>query len=131
MAHLFTRSLSEHLLLVICYESIVIIAWVLSLLTLLSMQVMQLERLAALEVMSVNAYAEAQKGFIAAEQSLLECERHLSNITVLASTTCQIQSAGKNLWLISSKSKPRLEVLVFLDKKTNIATRLNWRQSFE
>ena len=108
-----------------------IIAWVLSLLTLLSMLVMQLERLAALEVMSVNTYAEAQKGFIAAEQSLIECEQHLSNITALDSPTCHIQSAGKNLWLISSKSKPRLEVLLFLDEKTNLATRLNWRQNFD
>ena len=131
MARLFTRSLSEHLLPVICCESIVIIAWVLSLLTLLSMLVIQLERLAALEVTSVNAYTQSQKEFIAAEQSLIECEQHLSNITVLASTTCDIQSAGKNLWLISSKSKPSLEILVFLDEKTNIATRINWRQKFE
>ena len=131
MARLFTRSLSEYSPPVICCESTMIIAWVLSLLTLLSMLVMQLERLAALEVMSVNAYAEAQKEFIAAEQSLIECEQHLSNITDLANPACKIQSAGKNLWLISSKSKPRLEVLVFLDEKTNSATRLNWRQSFE
>jgi Tfp pilus assembly protein PilX len=108
-----------------------IIAWVLSLLTLLSMLVMQLERLAALEVMSVNAYAETQKGFIAAEKTLIECEQHLSNITVLENPTCHIQSVGKNLWLISSKSKPSLEALIFLDEKTNIATRLNWRQKFE
>jgi hypothetical protein len=131
MARPFTRSLSEHLLPVICCESIVIIAWVLSLLTLLSMLVIQLESLAALEVMSVNTYTQSQKEFIAAEQSLIECEQHLSNITVLASTTCDIQSAGKNLWLISSKSKPSLEILVFLDEKTNITTRLNWRQKFE
>ena len=131
MARLFTRSLSEHLLPVICCESIVIIAWVLSLLTLLSMLVIQLERLAALEVMSVNTYTQSQKEFIAAEQSLIECEQHLSNITVLASTTCDIQSAGKNLWLMSSKSKPSLEILVFLDEKTHITTRLNWRQKFE
>ena len=131
MARLFTRSLSEHLPLVICCESIVIIAWALSLLTLLSMLVIQLERLAALEVMSVNTYTQSQKEFIAAEQSLIECEQHLSNITVLASTTCDIQSAGKNLWLISSKLKPSLEILVFLDEKTNIAIRLNWRQNFE
>ena len=131
MARLFTRSLSEHLLPVICCESIVIIAWVLSLLALLSMLVIQLERLAVLEVMSVNTYTQSQKEFIAAEQSLIECEQHLSNITVLASTTCDIQSAGKNLWLISSKSKPSLEILVFLDEKTNITTRLNWRQKFE
>ena len=131
MARLFTRSLSEHLLPVICCESIVIIAWVLSLLTLLSMLVIQLERLAALEVMSVNTYTQSQIEFIAAEQSLIECEQHLSNITVLANATCDIQSAGKNLWLISSKSKPSLEILVFLDEKTHIATRLNWRQKFE
>lgn len=131
MVHLFTRGLSEHSPLVICYESSMIIAWVLSLLTLLSMLVMQLERLAALEVMSVNTYSEAQKGFIAAEQSLIECEQHLSNITALDSPTCYIQSAGKNLWLISSKSKPSLETLIFLDDKTHIAARLNWRQKFE
>ena len=108
-----------------------ILAWVLSLLTLLSMLVIQLERLAALEVMSVNTYAESQKEFIAAEKALLECEQHLSNITVLESPPCHIQSVGKNLWLIFSKSKPSLEILIFLDEKTNIATRLNWRQNFE
>lgn len=131
MVYRFTKSLSEHSPLVISCESTMIIAWVLSLLTLLSMLVIQLERLAALEVMSVNAYAEAQKRFTAAEQSLLECEQHLSNITTLDSSTCYIQSAGKNLWLISSNSKPSLETLIFLDDKTRSATRLNWRQKFE
>ena len=131
MAHPFTKGLSEHLPLVIYSESTMIIAWVLSLLTLLSMLVIQLERLAALEVMSVNTYVEAQKGFIAAEKALLECEQHLSNITVLANPACHVQSVGKNLWLISSKSNPKLEILIFLDEKTNIATRLNWRQNFE
>lgn len=108
-----------------------IIAWVLSLLTLLSMLVIQLERLAALEVMSINTYAGSQKEFIAAEKSLLECERQISNLAALDSATCSIQSAGKNLWLISSKSKPSLEILIFLDDQTRIATRLNWRQKFE
>ena len=131
MVYRFTKSLSEHSPLVISCESNMIIAWVLSLLTLLSMLVIQLERLAALEVMSVNTYVEAQKRFISAEQSLLECEKHLSNITALGSPTCYIQSAGKNLWLISSNSKPSLEALIFLDDKTHSATRLNWRQKFE
>ena len=131
MADPFTRALSEYLPLVICGESTMVLAWVLSLLTLLSMLVIQLERLAALEVMSVNTYVEAQKEFIAAEKALLECEQHLSNIAVLESPSCHIRSAGKNLWLISSKSKPMLEALIFLDEKTNIATRVNWRQSFE
>jgi hypothetical protein len=131
MADPFTRDLSEHLPLVIYFESNMIVAWVLSLLTLLSMMVIQLERLAALEVMSVKTYAESQKEFIAAEKSLLECEQYLSNITVLVNPTCHIQSAGKNLWLLSSNSKPSLEILIFLDEKTNIATRVNWRQNFE
>ena len=131
MAHLSTRSSSAYLPLVICCESTVIIAWVLSLLTLLSMLVIQLERLVALEVMSVNTYAQAQKEFIAAEKALLECEQHISNITALVNPTCHIQSAEKNLWLISSKSKPSLEILILVDAKTNIATRLNWRQNFE
>lgn len=131
MVYPFIRSLSEYLPLVICCESLVIIAWVLSLLTLLSLLVMQLERLAALEVISVNTYSESQKEFIAAEQSLLECERHISNIASLENPACHIQSAGKNRWLISSKSKPSLEILISLDEKTNMATRLNWRQKFE
>ena len=131
MAHPSTKSLGAYLPHAICCESTVIITWVLSLLTLLSMLVIQLERLASLEVMSVNTYAEAQKEFIAAEKALLECEQHLSNITILENPACHIQSVGKNLWLISSKSKPSLEILIFLDEKTNIATRLNWRQNFE
>ncbi len=131
MAYPFTRSLSKYSPLVICYESSMIIAWVLSLLTLLSMLVMQLERLAALEVMSVITYVETQKAFIVVEQSILECEKYLSNITALDSPACSIRSSGKNLWLISSKSKPSLETLIFLDDKTNIARRLNWRQKFE
>ncbi|QWE30995.1 hypothetical protein [Polynucleobacter sp. Adler-ghost] len=108
-----------------------VLAWVLSLLALLSMLVIQLERLAALEVMSVNTYVEAQKQFIAAEKALLECEQHLSNITVIENPPCHIQSVGKNLWLLSSKLKPSLEILIFLDEKNNIVTRLNWRQNFE
>ena len=131
MADPFTKGLSEYLPLVIYCETNMILAWVLSLLTLFSMLVIQFERLVALEVMSVNTYVEAQKGFITAEKVLLECEQHLSEITVLANSACHIQSAGKNLWLISSKSNPSLEAHIFLDEKTNIATRVNWRQSFE
>lgn len=108
-----------------------IIAWVLSLLVLLSSLVAHLERLTALEIVGVNSYVESQKKFITAERSLLECERHLSNITALENASCHIQSAGKNLWLISSIEKPILEVLVYHDVKTNVVTRLNWRQSFE
>lgn len=108
-----------------------IIAWVLSLLTLLSMLVIQLERLVALELMSINTVMQAHKDFIAAENEILECEKHLSNITALKNTHCHIQSAGKNLWRISSTTKPSLEILVFMDEKITSPTRINWRQNFE
>ena len=108
-----------------------IIAWVLSLLTLLSMLVIQLERLVALELMSVNTVVESHEGFMAAEKEILACEKHLSNIAALPNSTCHIQSVGKNLWLISSSVKPGLEILVFMDEKINSPTRINWRQKFE
>jgi len=108
-----------------------IIAWVLSLLLLLSSLVHHLERLAALEVISVNTYIKSHQQFIAAERALLECEQHLSNISGLENAACHVQSVGKNLWLISSKEKPVLEVLVLLDEQTSLVTRLNWRQQFE
>ena len=108
-----------------------IIAWILSLLLLLSTLIIQLERLAALEVISTNTYIESQKQFIAAEKAILECERHLSHLSSLDNASCHIQSAGKHLWLISSKEKPRIEVLVFLDEQTHKVSRLNWRQNFE
>ena len=108
-----------------------IIAWILSLLTLLSMLVIQMERLVALELMSVNTIAESHQGFMVAEKEIVACEKHLSNIVVLPNSTCHIQSAGKNLWLISSTTKPSLEILVFMDEKIKSPTRINWRQNFE
>ena len=108
-----------------------IIAWVLSLLTLLSMLAIQLERLVALELLSVNTIAQSHQRFMAAENEILACEKHLSNITTLSNYTCHIQSAGKNLWLISSTTKPSLEILVFMDEKIKSPIRINWRQNFE
>ena len=108
-----------------------IIAWVFSLLTLLASLIIHIERLAALEVVGVNTDVESHKQFIAAEKALLECEQHITNIAALVNPACRIQSAGKNLWLVSSKGKPTLEILIFVDEKTNIATRLHWRQDFE
>jgi len=108
-----------------------IIAWVLSLLLLLASLVHHLERLTALEVISVSTYLKSHHQFIANEKALFECEHHLPTLSQLENTACHVQSAGKNLWLISTKEKPVLEVLVFLDKETNLVTRLNWRQQFE
>lgn len=73
----------------------------------------------------------SQRHFIAAEKSVLECQQNISQITVLTENNCFIQSIGKNIWLISSKQKPSIEVHIYVDEKTGVATRLNWHQSFE
>ena len=108
-----------------------IIAWVISLLVLLATALGHLERLLTLETIALSTLEQSRKQFIAAEKSLLGCEKDLSNIAVIESDACHIQSSGKNLWLISTKGKPSIEVLVLMDDKTSIATRLNWRQKFD
>ena len=108
-----------------------ILAWVASLLLLCSSLLACLERLTALRIVEVKTIAIAQQGFIEAEKSVLACEKSLSNLSALNENTCFIQAISKNHWLITSKSKPAIQVQVFLDEKTNIATRLNWRQVFE
>ncbi|QWE16903.1 hypothetical protein [Polynucleobacter sp. AP-Nino-20-G2] len=107
-----------------------IIAWVLSLLMLLASLVNILERSVALELVALNTATDSGKKFIAAEKALLECEQHLENIAAI-NIACHIQSAGKNLWLISTKENPTIEILVSLDEKTKQVTRLNWRQEFK
>jgi hypothetical protein len=108
-----------------------IIAWVISLLVLLSTVFGHLECLLTLEVIALNTFEQSHRQLIAAEKSLLECERNLSNITEIENKACHIQSAGKNRWLISTKGNPSIEVLVLMDDKTQIVSRLNWRQKFD
>ena len=108
-----------------------ILAWVLSLLLLLSSLITYLERMTALTIIETSTMRTSQLSFVAAEKSILECEQNISQITVLAENHCFIQSVGKNIWLISSKQKPSIQIHVYLDEKKGIATRLNWRQSFE
>ncbi len=108
-----------------------IIAWVLSLFMLISSLIQILERSVALELIRLNAVTSAGKKLIASEKLLLECEENLASIASLNHSHCHIQSVGKNLWLISTKESPTLEILVFLDDKNKQVTRINWRQKFE
>ena len=108
-----------------------IIAWILSLFMLISSLIQILERSVALELIRLNAVTNAGKKLIASEKLLLECEENLASIASLNHSHCHIQSVGKNLWIISTKDKPTIEVLVFLDEKTKQPTRINWRQKFE
>lgn len=108
-----------------------IIAWVLSLLLLLSSLIAHIERLTALEIISATTFVAASKQFIAAEKALLACEQNISSIALQEQSACHIQSVGKGLWLISTKGSPVLEVLILVDEKTTLVTRLHWRQHFE
>lgn len=98
---------------------------------LISSLIQILERSVALELIRLNAVTTAGKKLIASEKLLLECKENLASITSLNQSYCHIQSVGKNLWLISTKETPALEIVVFLDEKTKKATRINWRQKFE
>lgn len=108
-----------------------ILAWVMSLLLLCSSLIAYLERLNSLRIIEVNTMELAKRHFIAAEKSVLECEKSLTNIAELKENNCFIQSAGKNRWLISSKEKPAIQIGVVIDEKTGTTKRLNWRQVFE
>ena len=108
-----------------------ILAWVLSLLMLCSSLIVYLERMAALSIVELGTMTASRRGFIAAEKAVIECEKNISNISALTENACFIQPAGKNIWLITSKQKPGVQIHVFLDEKTGVATRLNWRQVFE
>ena len=108
-----------------------IIAWVLSLLVLISSLIANLERMTTLEIISSNTVVAEGKKFIAAEKNLDQCEHDFINIANHTNSPCHLQSVGKNLWLISTKQSPRLEILVCHDEKTGAVNRLNWRQQFE
>jgi len=108
-----------------------ILAWVLSLLLLCASLIVHLERLTALRVIEVNTLEGAQQKFIAAEKAVLDCEQNLGTLSALTENYCFIQPISKNIWFISSKTKPTIQVHVFLDEKSGTTKRLNWRQSFD
>ena len=108
-----------------------ILAWALSLLLLCASLIVQLERLTALREIEFKTLESAQHNFIAAEKAILGCEKNLSMLSELSESNCFIQSTSKNIWLITSKQKPAIQVHVALDEKSGNTRRLNWRQVFE
>lgn len=93
--------------------------------------IVYLERMVMLSIVELNTMTASRRGFMAAEKAVVECEKNISNISALKENACFIQPAGKNIWLITSKQKPGVQLHVFLDEKTGLATRLNWQQVFE
>lgn len=108
-----------------------ILAWVISLLLLCSTLVVHLERLTAVRIVEVNTIKSAQRKFNAAEKSIAQCEEHISNLSALTENACHIQPVGKNIWRITSKEKPAIEIHIHVEEKTGAVKRINWRQIFE
>jgi len=108
-----------------------ILAWIISLLLLCASLVVHLERLTALRIVEVKTIEMVQKNFIAAEKVVLDCQNNLTTLSALTENSCFIQPISKNIWLITSKQKPAIQIHVALDEKSGIATRINWRQAFE
>jgi hypothetical protein len=52
-------------------------------------------------------------------------------LSALSESNCFIQPISKNIWLITSKQKPAIQVHVAQDEKSGNTRRLNWRQVFE
>jgi hypothetical protein len=82
-------------------------------------------------MIEVKTLEDSQKNFIAAEKAILDCEQNLSMLSALSESHCFIQSISKNIWLITSKQKPAIQVHIILDEQSGTTRRLNWRQSFE
>jgi len=108
-----------------------ILAWIISLLLLCASLVVHLERLTALRIVEVKTIEMVQKNFIVAEKAVLDCQNNLTALSALTENSCFIQPISKNIWLITSKQKPAIQIHIALDEKSGIATRINWRQAFE
>ena len=108
-----------------------ILAWVISLLLLCASLVVHLERLTALRIIQLKTIETAQHNFIAAEKAVLDCEKNLAALSALSENSCFIQPISKNIWLVTSKQKPAIQVHLALDEKSGTVIRLNWRQVFE
>lgn len=131
-----------------------IIAWVLSIITIMTALVINLEHSTALQIRLLAIEQEAHTAFVAAEKHLDQCEAQLSNLTSTAllneddaSTPCDITIVDANVRgeLIrirvlgnaipknpmppeSNRAKQlQLESMVYRDKQDHTVKRLNWR----
>jgi Tfp pilus assembly protein PilX len=131
-----------------------IIAWILSIIAIVTTLAMNLEHSTALQIRLLAIELEAHTAFVAAEKKLDRCEAQLSNaiaLTVLsendASTACDItvvdanasgelirvRAHGSAISKHPIASRPnhtkqtQLESMVYRDKRDHSIRRLNWR----
>ena len=131
-----------------------IIAWILSIIAIVTTLVINLEHSTALQIRLLAIEREAHAAFAAAEKQLDHCEAQLSNAAPLAvltehdaATTCDItivdanttgelirvRALGSAVLKQPTLSKPnhakhtQLESMVYRDKRDHSIRRLNWR----
>ena len=131
-----------------------IIAWILSIIAIVTTLVINLEHSTALQIRLLAIEREAHAAFAAVENQLDYCEAQLSNAAPLAvltehdaATTCDItivdanttgelirvRAYGSAIPKHPTESKPthakqtQLESMVYRDKRDHSISRLNWR----
>jgi Tfp pilus assembly protein PilX len=131
-----------------------IIAWILSIIAIMTTLVINLEHSAALQFRLLAIEQEAHAAFAVAENKLDQCEAQLSNATPLAVPTTDDASAACDITVVDANragelirvrahgsavskhpiaSKPnhpkqtQLESMVYRDKRDHSIKRLNWR----
>jgi Tfp pilus assembly protein PilX len=125
-----------------------IIAWILSIIAIVTTLVVNLEHSTALQIRLLAIEVEAHAAFAAAEKKLNQCEAQLSNADLLAaSTACdvtivdanaigeliRIRALGSAIPKQPTPSKPNhakqtlLESMVYRNKQDHTLERLSWR----
>lgn len=131
-----------------------IIAWILSIIAIVTTLVINLEHSTALQIRLLAIEREAHAAFAAVEKQLDYCEAQLNSTTSLtvvyeddAATTCDItivdanttgelirvRAHGRAIPKHPTESKPthakqtQLESMVYRDKRDHSIRRLNWR----
>ena len=131
-----------------------IIAWILSIIAIVTTLVINLEHSTALQIRLLAIEQEAHTAFVAAEKQLDHCEAQLNSTTSLAvvyeddaATTCdttivdanttgeliRVRAHGSAIPKHPTESKPthakqtQLESMVYRDKRDHSIRRLNWR----
>ena len=131
-----------------------IIAWILSIIAIVTTLVINLEHSTALQIRLLAIEQEVHAAFVAAEKQLDQCEAQLSNTTLIAVPTkddalaaCDITIVDANAIgelirirvlgnAVEKKSMPsksnratqtQLEIMVYRDKRDHTLKRLSWR----
>jgi Tfp pilus assembly protein PilX len=131
-----------------------IIAWILSIIAIMTTLVINLEHSAALQIRLLVIEEEAHTAFVAAESTLHQCEAQLSNVAPLAVLSAHNASAACDIAVVDANARGELirihargsaiskqptasklnhtkqtalESMVYRNKQDHTLERLSWR----